>query len=77
MSGRVRLSVAQAIVRFLDRQWVELDGRESKLVRGVFGIFGHGNVTGLGEALENEPHGLPFYRGNNEQGMVHAASAFA
>jgi 3D-(3,5/4)-trihydroxycyclohexane-1,2-dione acylhydrolase (decyclizing) len=77
VSARVRLSTAQALVRFLDRQWVELDGRESKLVRGVFGIFGHGNVTGLGEALENEAHELPFFRGNNEQGMVHAATAYA
>jgi 3D-(3,5/4)-trihydroxycyclohexane-1,2-dione acylhydrolase (decyclizing) len=69
--------VSQAIVRFLDRQWIELDGRQTKLVCGVFGIFGHGNVTGLGEALENEAHELPFYRGNNEQGMVHAATAYA
>ncbi len=75
--SRVRCTVAQALVRFLDRQWIELDGRESKLVRGVFGIFGHGNVTGLGEALENEAIELPFYRANNEQGMVHAATAFA
>jgi 3D-(3,5/4)-trihydroxycyclohexane-1,2-dione acylhydrolase (decyclizing) len=75
--SRVRCTVAQAIVRFLDCQWIELDGRESKLVRGVFGIFGHGNVTGLGEALENEAVELPFYRANNEQGMVHAATAYA
>ena len=75
--NRVRCTVAQALVRFLDRQSVELDGRESKLVRGVFGIFGHGNVTGLGEALENEAVDLPFFRANNEQGMVHAATAYA
>ena len=75
--SRVRCTVAQALVRFLDRQWIELDGSESKLVRGVFGIFGHGNVTGIGEALENEDVELPFYRANNEQGMVHAATAYA
>jgi 3D-(3,5/4)-trihydroxycyclohexane-1,2-dione acylhydrolase (decyclizing) len=69
--------MAQALVHFLDRQWIELDGRETKLVRGVFGIFGHGNVTGIGEALENEPVELPFLRANNEQGMVHAATAYA
>ena len=69
--------MAQALVRFLDNQYIELDGQESKFVRGVMGIFGHGNVTGLGEALENEQSDLPFVRGNNEQGLVHAAVAHA
>jgi 3D-(3,5/4)-trihydroxycyclohexane-1,2-dione acylhydrolase (decyclizing) len=73
----VRKTVAQALVCFLDRQLVERDGVRGKLVHGVFGIFGHGNVTGLGEALENEDHGLRFVRANNEQGMVHAATAYA
>lgn len=73
----VRLTMAQALVRFLDQQWVERDGVETKFVAGVMGIFGHGNVTGIGEALENEEHSLPFIRGNNEQGMVHAAVAYA
>ena len=73
----VRLTMAQALVRFLDQQWVERDGHETKFVAGVMGIFGHGNVTGLGEALENEEHALPFVRANNEQGMVHAAVAYA
>ena len=73
----VRLTMAQALVRFLGRQWVERDGRETKFVAGVMGIFGHGNVTGLGEALENEEDALPFVRANNEQGMVHAAIAYA
>jgi len=73
----VRLTMAQALVRFLDRQFVERDGHETKFVAGVMGIFGHGNVTGIGEALENEEHSLPFVRGNNEQGMVHAAVAYA
>ena len=73
----VRLTMAQALVRFLDQQWVERDGVETKFIAGVMGIFGHGNVTGIGEALENESHSLQFIRGNNEQGMVHAAVAFA
>jgi 3D-(3,5/4)-trihydroxycyclohexane-1,2-dione acylhydrolase (decyclizing) len=73
----VRLTMAQALVRFLDQQWVERDGRETKFVAGVMGIFGHGNVTGIAEALENEEHALPFVRANNEQGMVHAATAYA
>ncbi len=73
----IRLTMAQALVRFLDQQWVERDGQERKFVAGVMGIFGHGNVTGLGEALENEEHALPFVRANNEQGMVHAAAAYA
>ena len=73
----VPLTMAQALVRFLDQQWVERDGHEKRFVAGVMGIFGHGNVTGLGEALENEEHSLPFVRANNEQGMVHAAVAYA
>ncbi|HEV7765647.1 MAG TPA: 3D-(3,5/4)-trihydroxycyclohexane-1,2-dione acylhydrolase (decyclizing) [Thermoanaerobaculia bacterium] len=73
----VRLTMSQALVRFLDQQWVERDGQETKFVAGVMGIFGHGNVTGIGEALENEEHSLPFVRANNEQGMVHAAIAYA
>jgi len=73
----IRLTMAQALVRFLDQQWLDRDGVETKFVAGVMGIFGHGNVTGLGEALENEEHTLPFIRANNEQGMVHAAIAYA
>jgi len=75
--GTIRLTVAQALIRFLDRQYVSVDGREIKFVKGVMGIFGHGNVTGIGEALENENHGLMFIQGKNEQGMAHAATAFA
>ncbi|UUZ85403.1 hypothetical protein LJK88_18730 [Paenibacillus sp. P26] len=48
----IRLTMSQASLRFLDAQYISVDGRESKFVRGVMGIFGHGNVTGLGEALE-------------------------
>ncbi len=76
-----RLTVGQAIVRFLVAQHTERDGVEHRLIEGVFGIFGHGNVAGLGEAiLESEladPAALPYYQGRNEQGMVHVATAFA
>ncbi len=71
-----RLTMAQALIKFLDHQYVELDGREYKFVHGLMGIFGHGNVTGIGQALE-ENTSLPFIQGHNEQGMVHAATAFA
>ena len=73
----IRLTMAQALLRFLDVQYVELDGSEHKFVHGVMGIFGHGNVTGLGEALEYGDSSLRFIQGNNEQGLVHAATAFA
>ena len=77
----MRLTVGQAIVRFLVAQRSERDGVEHRLIEGMFGIFGHGNVAGLGEALlEQEladPHAMPYYQGRNEQGMVHAATGFA
>ena len=73
----IRLTMAQALLRFLNAQYVELDGTEHKFVHGVMGIFGHGNVTGLGEALEYGDSSLRFIQGNNEQGLVHAATAFA
>ncbi|MEF3303832.1 3D-(3,5/4)-trihydroxycyclohexane-1,2-dione acylhydrolase (decyclizing) [Paenibacillus sp. GYB003] len=73
----IRLTMAQALLRFLDRQYVSIDGSETKFVKGVMGIFGHGNVTGIGEALERSAGGLTFVQGKNEQGMVHAATAFA
>ena len=73
----IRLTMAQALLRFLDVQYVELDGAEHKFVQGVMGIFGHGNVTGLGEALEYGGTDLRYIQGNNEQGLVHAATAYA
>jgi 3D-(3,5/4)-trihydroxycyclohexane-1,2-dione acylhydrolase (decyclizing) len=77
----VRLTVGQAVVRFLAQQHSERDGQQHRLVEGCFGIFGHGNVAGLGQALlEAElesPGDLVYYQGRNEQGMVHAAAAFA
>jgi len=73
----IRLTMAQALLRFLDNQYVMFDGVESKFVEGVFGIFGHGCVVGLGEALAAKENTLPFYQAKNEQGSVHAAAAFA
>ncbi|MFD0958241.1 3D-(3,5/4)-trihydroxycyclohexane-1,2-dione acylhydrolase (decyclizing) [Paenibacillus chungangensis] len=73
----IRLTMAQALVKFLDQQFVSLDGQEHKFVEGIMGIFGHGNVTGIGEALEQDPGELTFIQGKNEQGMVHAATAYA
>src|ERR671912_471486 len=72
----VRATMAQALVRFLARQQVERDGVANPLFAGVFGIFGHGNVTGLGQALE-EVGQLRFYRPQNEQAMVHTSIAYA
>ena len=71
------MTTAQALVRFLDNQYVSFDGRETKFVEGIFTIFGHGIVCGLGEALDSCPGGLKVYQGKNEQGMAHAATAFA
>ncbi|MFB9329996.1 3D-(3,5/4)-trihydroxycyclohexane-1,2-dione acylhydrolase (decyclizing) [Paenibacillus aurantiacus] len=73
----IKLSMAQALLRFLDNQYVSVDGEEIKFVKGVMGIFGHGNVTGIGEALERSSGSLTFIQGKNEQGMAHAATAFA
>jgi 3D-(3,5/4)-trihydroxycyclohexane-1,2-dione acylhydrolase (decyclizing) len=71
-----RLTMAQAIVRFLDHQYVNRDGRDTKFFAGCFGIFGHGNIAGMGEALEQYP-AFPYYLARNEQAMVHTAIAFA
>lgn len=73
----IRLTMAQALVKFLDNQYVEHDGRQNKFVKGVFTIFGHGNVLGLGQALEQDPGELMVHQGRNEQGMAHAAIGFA
>ncbi len=71
------MTVGQAIVKFLDNQYIELDGVETKFVDGVFTIFGHGIVVGLGQALDENPGGLRVYQGRNEQGMAHVAAGFA
>lgn len=71
------MTVGQAIVKFLDNQYVELDGVQTKFVDGVFTIFGHGIVVGLGQALDENPGSLRVYQGRNEQGMAHVATGFA
>jgi len=75
----VRLTVAQAVVRFLANQYSERDGVEHRLVPGCFGIFGHGNVAGVGQALLEvaETGELPYHLARNEQGMVHAAVGYS
>ena len=73
----VRLTAAQALVRFLTEQYVERDGIERRFFAGCFGIFGHGNVAGVGQALQQYAGGLPYYQARNEQAMVHTASAYA
>jgi len=73
----VRLTMAQAVVRYLIGQRIEFDGAEQPLFAGVFGIFGHGNVTCLAEALEAEQEALPTWRGQNEQSMALAGIAYA
>jgi len=73
----IRLTMSQALLRFMANQYVVLDEHEYRFVQGVFGIFGHGNVTGIGEALEYDAQGLTYYQGHNEQGMAHVATAYA
>ena len=73
----MKLTMSQALVKFLDNQYVSFDGVETKFVDGIFGIFGHGCVVGIGQALEQGGHSLKFYQGHNEQGMAHSAMAFA
>ena len=81
MTSTVRLTVAQAVVRFLAAQVSERDGAEHRLFAGCLGIFGHGNLAGMGQALLQaelaEPGALPYYQGRNEQAMVHMAVGYA
>ncbi|KQX17124.1 3D-(3,5/4)-trihydroxycyclohexane-1,2-dione acylhydrolase (decyclizing) [Streptomyces sp. Root431] len=72
----IRLTVAQALVRFLAAQYTERDGTRQRLIAATWGIFGHGNVAGIGQALVQE-EGMPFHQGRNEQAMVHAAVGYA
>jgi 3D-(3,5/4)-trihydroxycyclohexane-1,2-dione acylhydrolase (decyclizing) len=72
-----RLTVAQALVRFLVAQYSERDGEERRLIAGCFGIFGHGNVAGVGQALLEDAEALPYVLARNEQAMVHAAAGYA
>src|SRR3982751_3181905 len=73
----VRLTTAQAIVRYLAAQHSLRDGRRQRLVPAMLGIFGHGNVAGLGQALDEYQAELPFVQGRNEQSLVHVATGYA
>ena len=73
----IRLTMAQALLKFLDNQFIEVDGKERKFIKGMFGIIGHGNATGLAEALERQESDITLIQGKNEQGMVHTATAYA
>jgi 3D-(3,5/4)-trihydroxycyclohexane-1,2-dione acylhydrolase (decyclizing) len=79
MSKAIRLTVGQALVQFVANQYVERDGRQNRFIEGIWGIFGHGNVSGLGQGIVEfaDKCGLKFYRPQHEQGMVHIAAAFA
>jgi len=72
-----RFTMAQALVAFLEQQYVERDGREQQFFAGMFGIFGHGNVAGVGQALHQRADTFRYYQTRNEQAMVHTAAAFA
>lgn len=71
------MTTAQALVKFLNNQYVSFDGKETPFVDGIFTVFGHGIVCGLGQALDENPGHLRVYQGKNEQGMAHAATAYA
>ena len=73
----IRLTMAQAVVKWLTNQYTEIDGEQVPVFAGAFGIFGHGNVTCLAEALEPAQDELPLWRGHNEQSMALAAVAYA
>lgn len=77
MNKTIRLTTAQALVKFIQQQYIEVDGVQTPFVEGVFNIFGHGNVLGIGQALEENPGDLHIYQGKNEQGMALSAIAFA
>src|SRR5262245_36089967 len=77
MNPTLRLTMAQALVKYLQVQYSERDGRRRRLIPAMFGIFGHGNVCGLGQALDECGQELPYYRPCNEQSMVHTATGFA
>ncbi|WFS01802.1 3D-(3,5/4)-trihydroxycyclohexane-1,2-dione acylhydrolase (decyclizing) [Rhizobium tumorigenes] len=77
MGKTIRLTMAQAVAQFLTKQMTVIDGKKVQIFGGVWAIFGHGNVAGLGEALYQIRDELPVYRAHNEQGMAHAAIAYA
>ena len=77
MNTSIKLTMAQALVLFLDNQYLEVDGNETKFVHGVMGIFGHGNAVGLGQALHQYKDQVRFVQGKNEQDIAHACMAYA
>src|SRR4029078_13244533 len=77
MTKTIRLTMTQALARFLTRQMTVIDGKKQPIFAGVWAIFGHGNVAGMGEALYGVKEELPTYRAHNEQAMAHAAIAYA
>jgi len=76
-SNKTRLTMAQALVKYLSVQFSERDGKERRLIPAIFGIFGHGNVAGVGQALYEYGQDLPYYQPRNEQSMVHTACGYA
>ncbi|MCY8599284.1 3D-(3,5/4)-trihydroxycyclohexane-1,2-dione acylhydrolase (decyclizing) [Bacillus spizizenii] len=77
MGKKICLTTAQALIKFLNQQYIHVDGKEEPFVEGIFTIFGHGNVLGIGQALEQDAGHLKVYQGKNEQGMAHAAMAYS
>src|ERR687892_2419991 len=77
MTENRRMTMAQALIEFLANQYTERDGTERRLISACFGIFGHGNVAGIGEALQQAGERMPYHQARNEQGMVHAAAGYA
>ena len=77
MTAKIRMTTAQALVRYLCAQHTDINGEKQRLITGMFAIFGHGNVAGIGEALEDTTAEMPVYRAHNEQAMAHAAIAYA
>ncbi|MBS4190206.1 3D-(3,5/4)-trihydroxycyclohexane-1,2-dione acylhydrolase (decyclizing) [Bacillus sp. FJAT-49705] len=75
--GKTRLTTAQALIKFLNQQYIHVDGEEFPFVEGIFSVFGHGNVLGIGQALEQDPGHLKVFQGKNEQGMALAAMAYS
>lgn len=77
MGKTIRLTAARALIRFMNNQYINIDGKEEKFVEGIFNIFGHGNVLGIGQALQEEQHTFKLIQGKNEQGMALAAIGYA
>lgn len=77
MGKKITLTTAQALIKFLNQQYISVDGVETPFVEGIFHIFGHGNVLGIGEAMQENPGHLKSFQGKNEQGMAHSAMAFS